>query len=82
MKIYVITFIAVAGLSFSFATAPLDTLYWLLFALELPQLLFSIIAAIVLLGIGAILSLALSFPALAMIAFALIADHLDKGAGH
>lgn len=81
MKIYAIIFIVVAGLSFSLAIAPLDTLHWLFFVLEMPHLLFGILAAIILLVMGAALSAALCFPAIAIIAYALIAGYLDNRAG-
>lgn len=78
MKIYAITFLAVAGLTFSFATAPLDTLYWLLFALELPSAVAGLIGALLMLAVGLI---AIAFPPIAIILFAFFVDELSKGAG-
>lgn len=78
MKIYAITFLAVAGLTFGFAAAPLDTLYWLLFALELPSAVMSILPVIIL---CAAVQLALYFPVIAIIVVALVAGYANSRAG-
>jgi len=78
MKIYAITFLAVAGLTFGFATTPLDTLYWLLFTLELPSAVMSILPVIIL---YVAVQLALYFPATAIIVVALVAGYANNRAG-